>query len=290
MDDYKEAGKLAAEVLKYGKRLIKPRVKLIDVTTKIDEKIKSLNVSPAFPPQLSLNNVAAHYCPDLNEDTKFQETDLVKLDVGVHVNGHIADNATTIDLSERNLDLVKAGKDALKEALTLFTPGTKLNEIGRAIEEVITGYGFNPIKNLSGHEIQPYELHAGLTVPNFDNEDETELKENQVFAVEPFATTGEGFVKNGKLSGIYKLEQLKSTRSAREILKFIVEEYKTIPFHKKYLIKKFGEFKTNFALRVLEKEEILHHYPQLVERSNGLVSQSEHTVIVKDKPIITTKI
>ena len=290
MNDYEKAGKLAAEVLQYGKKLIKPGVKLIDVTDKVEKKIESLKVSPAFPPQLSINNVAAHYCPDINETTEFKENDLVKLDLGVHIKGHLADNAVTIDLGNKNSDLIKASKEALKEALILFKPGTKLNEIGAAIEEVIKNYKFNPIKNLSGHEMKSYDLHAGLTVPNFDNKDTTEIKEGQVFAVEPFATTGDGYVKNGKSSGIYMLTQVKNIRSGREVLQFIVNNFKTLPFHKKYISKKFGDFKTNFALRMLEKEKIIHHYPQLVEKSDGLVAQSEHTVIVKDKPKITTKI
>ena len=291
MDDYIKAGKIAAETLQFGKKLISPGVKLLEVSQKIDEKIESLQASPAFPPQISINNIAAHYCPDLNEKTEFKEGDLVKLDLGVHINGHIADNALTINLGEdKNLELIKASKDALKEALTLFKPGNKMNEIGKAIEEVIVGHGFNPIRNLSGHEVAPYELHAGLTVPNFNNKDETILREDQVFAVEPFATTGDGYVKDGKPSGIYKLIQVKNVRSGREVLKFIVDNFKSLPFHKRYIVKKFGDFKASFGLRMLEKEEILHHYPQLVERSDGIVSQAEHTVIVKDKPLITTKI
>ncbi|MAG53007.1 MAG: type II methionyl aminopeptidase [Nanoarchaeota archaeon] len=288
---YEKAGKIAAETLQYGKRLIKVGTPLIEVTSKVEEKIAALKGKTAFPPQISINNIAAHYCPDKNEDTVFKESDLVKLDLGVHIDGHIADNALTVNLGDdKNLEIIKASKDALKEALTLFKPGTKMNEIGKAIEEVIVGYGFNPIKNLSGHEVKPYDLHAGLTVPNFDNKDETKLKENQVFAVEPFATTGDGYVKDGKKSGIYGLTQVRNVRSGREVLKFIVDNFRTLPFHRKYIVEKFGDFKASFGLRMLEKEEILHHYPQLVERSNGLVSQAEHTVIVKDKPKITTKI
>lgn len=288
---YEKAGKIAAETLQFGKRLIKEDVLLSDVAKQVEDKISSLKAKPAFPPQISVNNIAAHYCPDDDEKTKFKEGDVVKLDLGVHIDGHIADNAVTINLGgDELLELVKASKDALKEALTLFTPGTTLGEIGKAIEEVIVGYGFNPIRNLSGHEIQPYDLHAGLTVPNFNNKDKTEIKEGQVFAVEPFATNGEGYVKDGKPSGIYKLANPRNVRSGREVLQFIMDEYQTLPFHKKWVLKKFGDFKGNFGLRMLEKEEIIHHYSQLIERSDGIVSQAEHTVIVKDKPVITTKI
>lgn len=285
---YEKAGKTAAEVLKYGKSLIKVDAKLSEVTNKIEEKIESLKASPAFPPQISINEIAAHYYSDDKDDSKFKKGDLVKLDIGIHVDGFIADTATTIDLGDHK-DLVKASQEALEAALKMFKPGTELKEIGKKIEEVITSYGFNPIRNLSGHEVKQYELHAGLTVPNFDNGDKTKIKEGQVFAVEPFATTGDGFVKDSKISGIYSLVNPKNVRSGREVLKYIVENFKTLPFHKKYLFKKFKEFKANFSLRILEKEEIIHQYPQLIEKTNGLVSQAEHTVIVKSTPIITTQ-
>jgi len=287
---HENAGKTAAEILDYGKKLIKPGVKLKEVTNKIEEKIYSMKATPAFPPQLSLNSIAAHYYSDNKDETEFKEADLVKLDIGIHIRGNIADTAATVDLSQNNEEIVKASKEALDAALKLFIPGTKLRVIGKEIEAVIKSHGFNPIKNLSGHEIKAYDLHAGLTVPNFDNKDETKLEDGQVFAVEPFATTGDGYVKDGKLSGIYFLVNPKNVRSGREVLNFIADNFQTLPFHKKYLVKKFGEFKTNFALRILERDEIIHQYNQLVERSNGLVSQAEHTVIVKDKPIITTKI
>jgi methionyl aminopeptidase len=288
MMSYEKAGNVAAEVLAYGTELVKVGTKLSEATEKIEKKIDSLKAKPAFPPQFSLNEIAAHNYSDNKDETEFKKGDLVKLDVGIHVDGLIADTATTIDLGD-NTELVQASKEALDEALKLFTPGTKLNEIGKKIEEVITSYGFNPIKNLSGHEIKPFELHAGLTVPNYDNGDETIIKEGQVFAVEPFATTGEGFVKDGGLSGIYSLINPKNVRSGREVLNFIMNNFQTLPFHKKYLFKKFQEFKASFGLRILEKEEIIHQYAQLVEKTNGLVSQAEHTVIVKDKPVITTK-
>ncbi len=288
---YEEAGKIAAEVLQYSKRLVREDVPLFLVVKQIEAKIAELKAKPAFPPQISINNIAAHYYPDETDNTRFQEGDLVKLDIGVHIDGYIADNAVTINLSgDESLGLIKASKDALKEALVLFTPGTELREIGRVIEEIIVGYGFNPIKNLSGHEITPYNLHAGLTVPNYDNKDRTQIQEGQVFAVEPFATNGDGYVKDGRLSGIYKLVNPKNIRSGREVLQFIIDEYQTLPFHKSWIFKKFGDFKASFALRILESEGVIHHYPRLVERSEGNVSQAEHTVIVKEKPIIITKI
>ncbi len=112
-----------------------------------------------------------------------------------------------------------------------------------------------------------------------------------VIAIEPFATTGVGLIEEGKESGIYKLERIKNVRTqmSREVLEFIIEEYKTLPFTKRWLLKQFQEFKVNFVLKNLEKEGIISHYRQLPEKSKGIVSQAEHTLLIDDKIKILTK-
>lgn len=290
MDNWKKAGKIAGEALEYGKKLVKPGISLLEVADKIEEKIIKSGAKPAFPVNISLNEVAAHSVPGYKDQRVFKKGDIVKLDVGAHIEGCIGDTAVTVDLGD-NKNLVKASEEALNEAIKLCKPGVKLGEIGRVIQEKIQGYGFSPIKNLSGHEIKEYTQHAGMTIPNYDNKSDIKLKENQVIAIEPFATTGSGLIFEGKPSGVYKLESDRNTRNplAREILKFIKEEYKTLPFAKKWILNKFG-LKGNFALNILEKEKIIYSYSELPEKAKGLVSQAEHTVLVKDKPIILTKL
>lgn len=289
MGDWEKAGDIAAQALEYGKSLINVGASLFAVTEKIEKKIEKLNGKLAFPINISINNVAAHNIAE-NKDEKFKKGDLVKLDVGVHVNGCIGDNAATIDLGN-HAELVKASEKALEEAIKVIKIGIKLNEIGKVIDKTIRGFGFKPIRNLSGHEIQEYEQHAGLTVPNYDNNDKTELEKGMVIAIEPFATDGAGLIEESKPSGIFRIALLKNIRSgiARDVLKHIFEEYKTLPFAKKWLLKKFPEFKVNFALRMLEREKILHQYPRLVEKGNGLVSQAEHTLLIDDEVKILTK-
>ena len=291
MEDWEKAGQIAAKMLNHGKILIKVDANVLDVVEKIENEIIKQDAFPAFPVQVSINEMAAHFTPNDEKDLFFKEGDLVKLDVGVHVNGFIGDNALTVDLGE-NKELLKASQLALQEAVKLVKPGTKIWEIGEVIEKTIKEFGFSPVRNLSGHSIQEYEEHAGITIPNYDNKDETELEDGQVIAIEPFATNGIGLVEDGKLSNIYKIVNLKPVRDniARELLRFIAQEYKTLPFERRCLLKEFPSFKVNFTLRILERENILHHYFQLPEKSHGLVSQHEYTLIVKDKPKILTKI
>ena len=274
MDDWQKAGKIAAQVLEYGKKLVKINENILEVVEKIENEIIKNGAFPAFPVNVSINDMAAHFTPNDEKDLVFKENDLVKLDVGVHVNGFIGDNALTIDLGD-NKDLLKASQLALNEAVKLAKPGIKIHEIGKIIEKTIKEFGFNPIRNLSGHGIEQYEQHSGLTIPNYDNDDNLELEESQVIAIEPFATNGMGLVQDGKPSNIFKVVNVKPIRDniSRDVLRYIIQEYKTLPFAKRWLFKKFDSFKVNFALRNLERESILHNYPQLPEKSQGLVSQ-----------------
>jgi len=289
MDDWENAGKIAGEALEFGKKLVKAEIPLLDVAEKTEEKIVSLGGKPACPVNISINHIAAHYTPYPDDKSTFKEGDLVKLDIGVHVNGAIGDTACTIDLGN-NKELVKASEEALNEALKMFVPGTKIGEIGKTIQKTIQGYKLTPVTNLSGHQVDIFKLHAGMTIPNYDDGDPNTLEDGQIFAVEPFATNGEGKITDGKPSGVYRIEKIKPVRDVkiRKIIAFIAEEYKELPFAKRWIVKKFPN--ANFALTLLENQGIIYQYPQLPEKMKGLVSQAEHTVIVGEKPKITTKV
>ncbi|MFA4953302.1 MAG: type II methionyl aminopeptidase [Candidatus Pacearchaeota archaeon] len=285
------AGKIAGQVREYAKKIIKKDTPLLEIAEKIESKIIELGGKPAFPTNLSINDIAAHYTPPNDDETLAHG--LLKVDFGVHIGGNIADTAFSIDLenSKENKRLIQASEEALENALKITKENTTANEIGKTIQKTIESFsGFTPIINLSGHSMQEYDLHSGITIPNINDNKNIEI-ENGLYAIEPFATNGSGKVYDGKPSGIYYLSNQKNTRSplAREILNFIIEEYKTLPFCERWLVKKFGT-KSLFALKQLENENILHHFPQLVESSHAKVSQAEHTILIdKDEIIITTK-
>jgi len=292
MDDEEkiiEAGKIASQVKKYAKEIIKKDMPLLEIAEKIEEKIIELGGKPAFPTNLGINDITAHYTPSYNDNTL--TSGLLKVDFGVHVGGWIADTAFSIDFenSEENKNLIKASEKALEIAIKTIKYKVTLNEIGKAIQNEIESCGFSPITNLSGHSIEQNELHAGITIPNIENSSMTKLEEG-TYAIEPFVTKGSGKVYDGKPSGIYILKDYKNARSqtAREILQFIIEEYKTLPFCSRWLVKKFGT-KALFGLRELENNGNLYHFAQLVEFSHSKVAQSEHTILLKkDKKIVTT--
>lgn len=295
-----KAGKIAKEVRDWIRPQIKKGMLVVEIADMIEDKIEELGGKPAFPTSLAIDNVAAHYAP--SHDDKTEAHGLMKVDFGAHIDGWISDNSFSIDLdnSEENKKVIEASEQALEKVIKFLKEKSgkeifeiKISEIGKVVEETITGKGLEPIRNLSGHSMEQYDLHAGTSVPNFDNHG-TEMITPGLYAIEPFASTGSGRVHEGKPTDVYQLIAEKNVRSpiARQILKFIIEEYDELPFCSRWLIKKFG-LKALFGLRELENNGNLHHYEELLESSssgNPKVSQTEHTVLVEDdgNVIVTT--
>ena len=285
-----QAGKIASKVVAYAKNLIKPGMLLIEIAEKIEQQIIDLGGEPAFPVNLSINEIAAHYTPAHDDHTT--ATGLLKVDLGVHIDGWVADTAFSLDLegNTENKSLIDIAERCLNNALKIIKHDTPTNEIGKEIYRTAISNNMNPIVNLSGHEIDRYDLHAGITIPNIDDKKNIKLHEG-IYAIEPFVTFGNGKVHDGKPSGIYMLLDSKNVRSptAREVLTHIIDEYGNLPFCSRWLVKEFGA-KANLALRELELQKNLHQYPQLIEDSRRKVAQAEHTVLIKgDEVIVTTE-
>jgi methionyl aminopeptidase len=292
MDDiekWRKAGRITAQALEYGKSLIVKGASMKDVCEKVDAKIIELGAKPAFPAQISLDHVAAHYCVD--DETIILDNHVAKLDVGAHIDGCIGDTACTVDLSGKNAELVKASEEALAAAIKTVKAGIPLSDVGKAIHAAISARGFAPIRNLSGHGLEPFDVHAAPTVPNFDDGDNTPLKEGQIIAIEPFATTGAGVIQEAGSAGVFILVQKRPVRDmfTRQILKQI-EEYEGMPFASRWLAAKFPRIKVEFALNQMIQLGIVHPFAPLADIKKGLVSQAEHTILVtKDGCEVLTK-
>jgi len=284
-----EAGKIANQVKELAKSFIKKDMPLLEIAEKIENEIIKLGGKPAFPTNLSINQIAAHFTPSSEDKTLAHG--LLKVDLGVQIDGYLADTAFSIDLenSNENKKLIEASQKALEKAIEKINKGISASEVGKKIQETIESFGFSPIINLSGHEMKKNDLHAGISIPNIDDKKNVILPLG-LYAIEPFATTGNGKVKDGKPSGIYTLVNSRNIRSpiAREVLQFIIENYDALPFCERWLVKKFGT-KALFGLKQLEANENLHHFPQLVEVSNAKVSQAEDTILIDKEKIVTTK-
>lgn len=279
LEKYRMAGRILAEVLAEARPRVEIGASLLDVANFVEDAIRSKGALPAFPCNISLDRNAAHYTPSPGDTTRFGEN-MIKLDIGVHVDGYIADAAVTVDLGGHDR-LVEASRVALDAALEIIGPGADTAQIGKAIEEAITGYGYRPVYNLTGHGLSRYLAHDEPAVPNRAMEKGTVLKEGDVIAIEPFATNGSGRISESPLNEIYGFSANRPVRlaAARALLKDIFESYKTLPFARRWLM---GD-RAEYALVQLLRSNAVHRYPVLWEVEGALVSQAEHTVVVIEK-------
>lgn len=274
-----KSGKILEKTLIYAKKIIKKDKLLIEVNDLIEEFVKKHNAKLAFPINLSINDIAAHYSVFENDEKKCEG--LLKVDIGINYKGYITDAAISIDLenNEENKKIILACREALKQAIKCIKPEIAVWEIGKVIEEKIKDYGLKPIYNLTGHSIEKNKLHSGKNIPNYNNEDNTKIYENEIIAIEPFATNGIGYVIDGERSSIWILKEEKKPRLYREVYEFIKNNFNSLPFNERWI--KFQN--KQIALNYLKSQKILYNYPQLIEKSKAKVSQFETTVLVKEK-------
>ena len=285
--NYKLAGKIAAESREYGKLLIKPGVSFLDVANKVESKIIEKGAGIAFPVNISINEIAAHYSPKHTDNSVFKKGDVVKLDIGSHIDGYIADTAVTVEVgTNKYKDMIKASSEALNSAIEIMKPGINLVTIGKTVENTIKSYGYKPINNLTGHSLRRYILHAGLSVPNFpDMLHNKKPKTGDVLAIEPFATNGAGHVISGSGSNIYLCKKNYNPRLIRDKKAKIMfntakRKFKTLPFAQRWFEELFSN--CEFMLRKLTFLGLINHYPQLIDAKKGIVTQKEHTVILNE--------
>jgi len=285
-DKYQEAGKVAANILKEGAQQIREGASYLDLVESIEARIYEEGAEIAFPLNVSLNEDAAHDTASAGDPRVFCRGDVVKLDLGVQVDGYIADTATTVDLGNNSL-LLQASEAALESAIQAVKPGVTAGDLGTSIQGEIESRGYRPIANLTGHGLDQYVLHRSPTIPNIGNMSGTVIEEGMVFAIEPFATTGSGHVGEKMRREIYSQISQKPVRipSARAVIACI-KDRKGLPFARHWL----PDRKLDLALPTLVRSGILHVYPVLADVPGSLVSQHEHTVIVTaDGCVVTTR-
>ena len=284
-DSYREAGKIAAKILAFGSEVVKVGARYLDVVEEVEGRVIAEDAGLAFPLNISLNEDAAHDTASPGDDRIFFQGDLVKLDLGVHLEGYIADTAITIDLGSHE-SLVKASREALASAIALVRPGVTIGELGSAVQYEIESLGYRPIVNLTGHGLERYTVHMPPNVPNIGIPGGAQLVEDMVFAIEPFASTGTGHVSEKRRIEIYSQVSMRPVRlaSARRIIDTISDRH-GMPFARRWL----GKERLDIALSNLYRNGVLHAYPVLADIQGSFVSQHEHTLIVTaDGCIVTT--
>ena len=285
--DYRRAGKIAKEAVAVARESTKEGALVIAVANRVEEFITDSGASIAFPINICLNHVAAHYTPSENDTLKFARGDLVKLDIGVHVNGCIADTATTVEVTTTNwADLIKASQDALDCVLEMLTPGVGVSSLGSAIETAINSHGFNPVRNLTGHSMERNLLHAGIAVPNYASGEKSILKSGTVVAIEPFATNGKGSVSGNKSGNIYLVigDRALSDDGANKFLASVAEKCDHLPFASRWC----SGFSKDYESLIKKhwRHGNIRSYPILSVKSGSMVTQAEHSAMILDGEVI----
>jgi methionyl aminopeptidase len=285
LDNYTEAGVLACAILKRGSMMVTVGAGLLETVEAIEQMVTDEGAGLAFPLNVSFNEAAAHDTAVSGDERVFAAGDLIKLDLGVHLDGYIADTATTIDLGD-HADLVSASEQALAEAIRAVRPGVTPGELGGVIQQTIEAKGFRPIANLTGHGLGQFQIHTQPSIPNIRMIGGTPLVEGMVIAIEPFATTGTGRVSDGQRIEIFQQVGDRPVRmqAARKVLDDISDR-NGMPFARRWIT----DPKRDLALNALVRAGVCYGYPVLHDHPGSMVSQHEHTLIVtEDGCIVTT--
>jgi len=281
---YQRAGKIAREVREEMRRTVSEGMPIIDLCEKAESLIRKKGGKPAFPCNVSVNEIAAHYTSSPQDKRTIPENSIVKIDIGVHVDGYIADTAVTVCFDPEYDDLANTAEEALKKAVEILRPGLSMSRFGSTIQKTIKTRGFKPVSNLTGHLIGRYVIHAGKSLPNVFHISTSRVKMGEIYGVEPFVTFAKaaGKVENGKEAHIFRYLKHKSLKDpyAKRLLNHIRENFQTLPFTERWLqgCVPPSHYKTAFSQLLSSKTLI--SYPVFVETSRKPVAQAEHTILV----------
>lgn len=282
LDCFRRAGRIASECREWARENIRPGVTVRFILETVESMIRERGAEPGFPAQSSRNHVAAHYCSSPADELAYEEGDCVKVDIGVHVDGYIADTALTTDLSQdgRWKSLIKASSDALATAISLAGDSVAVGEIGGAVERTIMAAGFQPVRNLTGHGLARWKVHTAPQIPSYGERGGSVLQSGMVVAIEPFACNGDGYIKERGKAEVFMMVRppRKAKGLDRDVLKAI-DAWRGLPIARRYFLD-FDPEIVDDTFSKLARQGSLMRYPPLVEEEGVMVAQTEHTLFL----------
>lgn len=287
------SGRILRETRGEIKGFVREGMPIIEVCEKAESLIKKKGGKPAFPCNVSINEIAAHYTSPPNDVKKIPEKAIVKVDIGAHVDGYVTDTAVTVCFDPEYDSLVETAEKALEKAVENICAGMSTSKLGTIIENTIRSRGFKPISNLTGHSVGRYLVHAGTSLPNVSQIFSSKIKVGGAYAIEPFVTVSSavGKVEDEAESTIFRFIKPRSQKnqSAKQLLKYVEENFRTLPFAERWLQGVVPTEQYSEAFRELLKSKAIMEYPVFVEASRKPVAQAEHTVlIVEDGRVVLT--
>ena len=290
--DFMKSGTITARVLSLVGSKVRPGVKVLKICQLAEKKILEFGASGiAFPCNISINNEAAHYTSPHGDTKQFPDKGLVKIDIGAHVNGHISDTAITVDLDGSYENYVEAARSALDAAIEAVVPDVSLGAVGKEIERTIKGFGLKPVHQLTGHQLKPWNLHAGKNVPNIGMKLTGKMRLGETFAIEPFATNGNGTIKSGLKTYIFSNDlrnKKKLDSHTLRVRNIARKRFGNLPWASRWVHSKSGDVDVDAAIKKLQSSGAIHGYAVLYEGKNGIVSQFEHSLFVGENGAIVS--
>ena len=287
---FEKAGLIAKKIKnELIEKLVTVNNRIIDIAETIEREIEKLGGKPAFPVNIGIGNIAAHYTPLPNEETVVPDNQIIKVDFGVHIDGYPVDTALSFYFGDNSdiIEMINTAKEAVYKAIEAIKPGTELINIGYVIEDFVKERGYKVIENLNGHLLTQYDLHGEKELPvSSKSKSPGRIEEGEIYAVEVFVTNGDGWAKSSDDIRIYSVfEKLPKrlpihVKSARDVLRFIITDRKTLPFTPRWLLRKFSDPEIRVGIATLERLGILIPYPVLVEKKESIVAQYEETILI----------
>jgi methionyl aminopeptidase len=293
LEKFRLSGKILRETREEIRNFVREDMPIIHICERAEKLIRGKGAKPAFPCNVSINEIAAHYTSPPKDQRRVPKKSVVKVDIGAHVDGYLTDTAVTICFNQDYIGLVETAEQALKTAVNSIRPEISTSKLGAVIEKTMKSRGFKPISNLTGHQVGRFLVHAGTSIPNVSQLLGSKIRLGEVYAIEPFTTVPDavGRVEDGKEVTIFRFLKSKSLKNpyAKELSKFIEENFRTLPFAERWLQDVVPNEHYREAFKELLSSRTLMGYPVFVEVSRKPVAQAEHTVlIVEDGCVVLT--
>ncbi|CCG84870.1 protein of unknown function [Taphrina deformans PYCC 5710] len=314
-NDLRRAAEVHRQVRAYARKTIKPGMSMTSIADLIENGTRALveengmESGIGFPTGLSLDHCAAHYTPNPNDNIVLEAGNVMKVDFGVHVNGRIVDSAFTMTFDPVYDGLLEAVRAATETGVKAAGIDVVLADIGEQIQETMESheveikgktYQVKAIRNLNGHNIEPYSIHGGKSVPivkpnGRDQDYFKRMEEGETYAIETFGSTGEGYVHNVGNCSHYALNpfdyknsamgqslyrEISRVSAAKRLFHTIEKTFGTLPFCRRYL-DRIGEQSHLLGLSRLVKAGIVQDYPPLNDVEGCYTAQFEHTILLK---------
>lgn len=285
LEKLERAGKIARAVRNSVPRIVSEGASVLGICEWVESEIARMGGKPAFPCNVSINDVGAHYTSPPSDTTTIPDGSLVKIDLGVHIDGFIADTAVTVSVGSEYEDMIRVVEVALEKGIQAVRIGGRIGDVGTVVENTIRAMGYKPIRNLTGHQIEPYTIHSGVSIPNVSGLDVGgKFQAWSVYAIEPFATLPKaaGEVREKAPGNILHLVKFKRPKAETEGRAYeeIQSKFRTLPFARRW-VARMGK-----VVDAMLSEKILYEYPVLVEASRNPIAQAEHTLITSEKEVI----